>query len=269
MAKGRMLNREIGMSMKFQELQSDTSRLFATWTIPHLDKNGVFYGDPQSARSAVFPMREDISNAHVESFMRDMERVGLIVRFKAAGRVWQVWPGFAHNQTYLRKDLERTSFPPPPKDSVDPDSDLRNNSVDVTGNIPPNGIEEKGIEEKGMPPPSATKKVARSVGFSAVFTEHTDERIGAYLSIVKPEISAGNIELVLKRIPEKYLGVWKDALTLWALKGYNPTGFADLFDRFDVLCNQAKAKQNGHAKNAPVLSDSQYAELTAKMEAPL
>jgi len=146
MAKGRMLNREIGMSMKFQELQSDTARLFATWTIAHLDKNGVFYGDPQSVRSAVFPMREDITNAQVTEILRDMEQVGLIVRFQAGGRTWQAWPGFAHNQTYLRKDLENTPFPAPPNTSETPKDELRKSSVDGYGNIPPNRIEGNGIE---------------------------------------------------------------------------------------------------------------------------
>lgn len=146
MAKGRMLNREVGMSMKFQELQSDTVRLFATWTIAHLDKNGVFYGDPQSVRSAVFPMREDITNADVYAILADMERVGLIVRFQSGGRTWQAWPGFTHNQTYLRKDLENTSFPHPPNTSEAPAETLRKSSVDIIGGIPPNGIERNGIE---------------------------------------------------------------------------------------------------------------------------
>ena len=36
MARGRMLNRSVSLSAKFQALPDDTSRLLATWIIPQL-----------------------------------------------------------------------------------------------------------------------------------------------------------------------------------------------------------------------------------------
>lgn len=116
MAKGRMLNRNVSLSMKFGALVNDTTRLLATWTIPHLDKRGVFHGDPQIVRSLIFPLRQDLNTHEVAAMLDDIERVGLIRRFCAAGRMWQVWPGFADNQKGLHAEREGTDFPPPPDD---------------------------------------------------------------------------------------------------------------------------------------------------------
>jgi len=119
-AKGRMLNREVCISAKFDALSSDRARMFATWTIPWLDKNGVFHATPQIVRAHVTPLREDITAANVEEILTDMERVGLIWRFEAGGRRWQVWPGFSHNQPNLRGERERTDYPIPPSARENP-----------------------------------------------------------------------------------------------------------------------------------------------------
>lgn len=116
MAKGRMLNRNVSLSMKFGALVNDTTRLLATWTIPHLDKRGVFHGDPQIVRSLIFPLRQDLNTHEVAAMLDDIERVGLIRRFTQGGRMWQVWPGFADNQKGLHAEREGTDFPPPPDD---------------------------------------------------------------------------------------------------------------------------------------------------------
>lgn len=264
MAKGRMLNREIGMSMKLQSLKDDTARLFATWTISHLDKNGVFYGDPQSARSAVFPMREDVTNAQVAGYLADMERVGLIERFEGGGRVWQAWPGFAHNQSYLRKDLENTAFPAPPQNSDDPANGLRKSSVMNDGKVPPNRREEKGregnvIEGKGSadaPPAQPKRKVS---GFAVVHTEHADERVSAYMDILaQKQITESNAETILANVTLDGLHVWRNVLTTWATNCWKPTNFAGLFERYDAEMNSLRVKaatpapnyQNGAYKNA-------------------
>ncbi len=113
MAKGRMLNVSVSASKKMDNLQSDTARLLATWTIAHLDFNGVFYADPTMVRSRVFPRRSD-SLEDIENYLQDMERVGLIVLFEADGERWQYWPGFADNQPGLRRERERSDYPLPP-----------------------------------------------------------------------------------------------------------------------------------------------------------
>lgn len=114
MARGRMLNKTVSLSTKFAALPDDTCRLLATWTIPHLDKNGVFYGEAAIVRSLIFTLREDITTAKVETYLKAMERVGLMYRFTADGHTWQVWPGFSDNQPGLREERERSDYPLPP-----------------------------------------------------------------------------------------------------------------------------------------------------------
>ena len=113
MARGRMLNTSISASKKMDEIASDTARLLATWTIAHLDLNGVFYADPAMVRSMVFPRRTDSLEA-IEGYLQDMARVGLIVLFESGGEMWQYWPGFEHNQPGLRRERERSQYPMPP-----------------------------------------------------------------------------------------------------------------------------------------------------------
>jgi hypothetical protein len=113
-ARGRMLNKKIGMNGQFNSLPTDTCRLFATWMIPHLDIRGVMHADPQTVRSLVFPRRQDVSNEMISGYLEAMAEVSLIVRFEADGEQWLYWPGFGRNQVGVRYDRELPEFPPPP-----------------------------------------------------------------------------------------------------------------------------------------------------------
>jgi len=113
MARGRMLNKTVCASKKFDDLPDDTCRLLATWTISNLDCQGVFYGDPAMVRSYVFPRRIDVTLQDIERHLLAMEEVGLIEIFYDKGDVWQYWPGFPQNQVGLRADRETKDFPGP------------------------------------------------------------------------------------------------------------------------------------------------------------
>ena len=257
MAKGRMLNRETSLSIKLNALVNDTTRLLATWTIPHLDKNGVFHADAQVVRSLVFPLRQDISTQEVAAMLDDMERVGLIRRFCAAGRMWQVWPGFEHNQPYLRRDKERTDFPTPPG-PVPPNSD---SGPDISDKIPTVSRqiptvdgekqaqleveveveEEIEVEEKARDAP-ATPPGKRISGFAVVHTEHADERVSAYMDILaQKQITETRAALITENVPPGYIDLWREILTGWAIGGdrgpYRADNMAGLFERFNAAKN--------------------------------
>ena len=253
MAKGRMLNRETSLSIKLNALVNDTTRLLATWTIPHLDKNGVFHADPQVVRSLVFPLRQDLSTQEVAAMLDDIERVGLIRRFCAVGRTWQVWPGFEHNQPYLRRDKERTDFPTPPTNGPT-DSDK---IPTVSRQIPTAGGEKQAqleveveveeeieVEEKARPvaPAAPTPAKRRPSGFASVHTAHSDARVDAYLDLLgQKQITDTNAALIMARIGRDDIELWREVLTAWAVGGergpYVPTNFTGLFDRYDSAKN--------------------------------
>lgn len=119
MAQGRFLNKTISLSEKFALLPNDTTRLIATWCIPHLDKNGVTYGDARKVRALVVPMLE-LTTAQVNEAITAMNDFGLIRLFNVNGEMWMHWPGFADNQTMSALARERTSFPEPPAELPTP-----------------------------------------------------------------------------------------------------------------------------------------------------
>ncbi len=158
MAKGRLLNQNVCISGRMDALRDDTTRLFATWTIPWLDKNGVFHATPQIVRAHIFPLKDDMTAAHVAAMLGDMERAGLIVRFESGGRMWQAWPGFAHNQPNLRGERERTEYPAPPstltvaRENPAVDGQL----PDVRGEKPAElNLTKHNLTERGGAPPAA------------------------------------------------------------------------------------------------------------------
>ena len=277
MARGRMLNKVIGVSVKFTALQDDTARLVATWTIAHLDKRGVFYGDPDTVRGYVAPMLSHLTHDRVAGILADMERVGLIERFQAGGRVWQVWPGFEHNQPYLRGEREASDFPDP-SGAVRMTAGL--NPATARGNpavagftpaevkvIEGNGIQENVNGSGAVAPPAAHPKRKVS-GFAVVHTEHADERVSAYLSILgQKQITESNAETIISRVALETLAIWRDVLTIWAIGGdrgpYNATNFAGLFERYDAEVNSRRVKsmtpapayQNGNKHALPDIID--------------
>ncbi len=149
MARGRMLNKSVGASKKFQALPDDTCRLLASWTISHLDKRGVFHADPAMVRSYVFPRRTDVTEEQIIEYLAAMQEAGLIVVFITNGDAWQYWPGFTHNQIGLRDDRETTTYPPPPDTSeaidLEPSGNLPASIPQVSRDLP---AEEKLIQEK-------------------------------------------------------------------------------------------------------------------------
>lgn len=249
MAKGRMLNRETSLSLKLNALVNDTTRLLATWTIPHLDKNGVFHADPQVVRSLVFPLRQDLSTQEVAAMLDDIERVGLIRRFCAAGRAWQVWPGFEHNQPYLRRDKERTDFPTPP--TVSDKIPTTSRQIPTAGGEKQAQLEvevevevEKEVEAEARPSaPAAPAPAKRRIsGFTVVHAEHEDPRIAAYLDLLaQKQITDTNAALVMERVGRDDIELWREVLKAWAVGGdkgpYVPTNFSGLLDRFDSAKN--------------------------------
>lgn len=171
MAKGRMINRAISMSLKFHDLPDDTCRLVATWTIPYLDVHGVFYADPLIVKGMIVPMRMDITPEHIEQYLSEMARVGLIKLYKYGGHIWQYWPGFIDNQAGLRPGKEsRPEYP----EYIHGEDIALVEQVQIQSGVSPELVrsysvpitpEKKRREEKGSP---AQAPAPRDVLFDAV-----------------------------------------------------------------------------------------------------
>lgn len=237
-----MLNRSVCNSKKFQELPDETCRLFATWTISHLDIHGVFYANPQLVRSLVFPRRDDVSNAQVAGYMDAMEAHGLIVRFESNGETWQYWPGFEHNQIGIRWDRETTEFPIPP--GWEPPKQLEL--------VPPNGGQNpaegklKEVKEKGSKPKPASDEPTRHPA------------IDVYRSKARrfPDKTAWPfIENAIKT-DQASLEFWGKVVEAYILCGWNKTnvsGMLEWFGRHEIphTTRAWGGNGNGNGKTEP------------------
>ena len=84
MPRGRFLSKSISLDEKVNALSNDTARLLFTWLIPHLDCEGRMHGDATTVKSIVFP-RRPMHTQTVERYLKEMEELGLIVRYSANG----------------------------------------------------------------------------------------------------------------------------------------------------------------------------------------
>lgn len=115
MARGRMINNKIASDAKINSLSDDTSRLAFTWLVTFADVEGRTHGDPAMVRSILFPRRDDISLARMESYIKEWQSLDLIVWYEADGDRWIQFANFDKNQPNLRKNREQPSeIPAPP-----------------------------------------------------------------------------------------------------------------------------------------------------------
>jgi len=113
MPAGRILLKSISESKKLAALKTDGARLLYTWLIPHVDVNGCFSGDVEVIKGQIFT-RLKKSDREIESFLSDLEDVGLIVRYEAEGDLFIFLPTFEEKQPHLNKDREATPRIPLP-----------------------------------------------------------------------------------------------------------------------------------------------------------
>jgi len=118
MARGRMLNKRISLNKIVNSL-SDRSQLIYTWTIAHLDKNGVIHGDPALLKSLVVPRRPDIDTTQVEVCIKEWADVGLVIWYEHEDELWLWFPTFKKNQIGLREDREADTGNPVYGDNPD------------------------------------------------------------------------------------------------------------------------------------------------------
>jgi len=124
MPQGRIILKSISESKKIATLKTDGARLLYTWLITHLDVNGSFSGDPDVVNGKVFT-RLKKSRETIESYLVDLESVGLIIRFNANGDIFLHVPDFTDKQPCLRADREgKTSIPIPTPAQLQPNSGL-------------------------------------------------------------------------------------------------------------------------------------------------
>jgi len=106
MPSGRILLKRVSESKKLSELKTDGARLLYSWLIPHVDINGCFSGDASVVNGKIFT-RLNKTIAEVEAYLKDLEKLNLIVRYSAKNDIFLQIPDFKEKQPSLRADRER------------------------------------------------------------------------------------------------------------------------------------------------------------------
>jgi len=124
MPVGRIILKSISQSKKLSGLKSHGARLLYTWLIPNLDKNGCFSGEADVIKGMIFTRLPD-TDEEIELYLDDLERVGLIIRYKVNGDMFLNVPDFEDRQPNLNKDREgKTNIPLPTPDLIQSNSRL-------------------------------------------------------------------------------------------------------------------------------------------------
>jgi hypothetical protein len=243
MAKGRIIVNEITKDKRVSELDTDTSRLAFTWLITFADREGRTHGDPAVVRSMLFPRRDDITLAQVESFLQEWHDCGLVIWYRSNGDQWVQFPSFHKHQVGFDKRHEPESvIPSPPVDS-DGTYIVRTPPVQSTGNVPPKGSEVKRSEKNmgdakepaspniddidlfgdDTPPPKPKKPPTVIPPAVQVYREVTN--------LFPAKALWENIERVVGQEPEK-LSFWKKVVKGAVAMGWNKKNIDNMINYF-------------------------------------
>jgi hypothetical protein len=119
MAKGRMINRVLTKSLKFNDGRlSDFDRLLFCLIIPFADRDGRQEGDAPIIKANCFARREDISRQMIADALKILDDVGLIGYYTVENEAFISISKFSENQTGFRYDREAVSTAPPDPSSI-------------------------------------------------------------------------------------------------------------------------------------------------------
>jgi len=115
MAKGRMINKSISKSKKFNLiLDNDFDRLLYCMLLPYADRDGRVEGDPDLVKGNIFPRRKDVSEEDITHGLENLARVGLILHYQVEGDNFIQICQFQEGQEGFRYDREKPSTIPAP-----------------------------------------------------------------------------------------------------------------------------------------------------------
>lgn len=113
MARGRMLNKTIATDKRLNKMT-----LYADWlylrAIPHLDRDGIIDGDPDTLAVTICPWRLALIADEMPSIIDEWVKSGLVVRYESGDRTALYFVGFQKNQSLEYKKEGASSFAAPP-----------------------------------------------------------------------------------------------------------------------------------------------------------
>jgi hypothetical protein len=231
MASGRFLSVSIAEDDRLSRLSLEAEYVYLK-TIPHLDRDGMISGKPGLLYSKVCPLREELFGKTAD-LIDEWVEVGLAKRFETSEGPVLFFRGFSKNNRLPHYDRERPSrFPPPPgyvrtekglklqlQDSIqDEVQELVKDEVQEL--VPVFGTEEQEQEEdqdQGKGREAQSNNTPPLPPSLLIFREFC----------TKPT-NATQTDAITSAITD--LGLWRQVLTEWSLRGYNMGNVTGLLD---------------------------------------
>lgn len=134
-----MISKSISTSQKLARV-SDFAALLYTWIIPHTDDMGRMDGDNLLIKAKVVPLRKK-SALKIECSLRELEKTGLILRYKVLRNTYLQVVDFHFFQTFKNDRGRKAEYPPHPS--------YKERTMDHVGiQSLPLSVQEKGREGK-------------------------------------------------------------------------------------------------------------------------
>lgn len=194
-----MLLTSISLSEQFADMPDADCRLIATWTIPHLDREGRVTGSPRRLRALVCPLLP-YTDADVARAVEAMCSVGVAVRYTDDSGEDVLWfPKFRKSQGGAPLDREAPSrYGAPPK-SLDSCNVMTSHDTSVLARAPAGAL-------ASLPFSSLLPDPARTDAPASVQTATPANGTAAALVEVWPELRA-DVEGLLSEWADAYPGI--------------------------------------------------------------
>lgn len=113
MAKGRMVNREIGSNERFCHMSKD-AQLFYFFVLAYLDRDGLVKGHPAVLSGMATPLHSDLRDK-AGGLINEWIAHGFAIRYEWTDGIILFFPDFRKDNQSLKYEREQpSSFPPPP-----------------------------------------------------------------------------------------------------------------------------------------------------------
>lgn len=223
MARRRMIDPSFWEDPTIGNL-SLAARLCFIGMVSHADDEGRLDVDPRYIRRAIFGFDDEITTAHVSSYLGEIrDKCRNVVFYEVTGRALACFLNWRRYQYIQKKQDSRL---PPPADATDNHSDITSLSeVSVTATVPvaPNRIEENRREKNREGNDSGTTVPPRPTDPLL-----NNPAVRAYREHFKLTPTTEQRALIAETVND--LSVWASTLKNWQLSNNKPSNVLGLVD---------------------------------------
>lgn len=256
MASGRFLSTSIAEDDRLGKLSMAAELLYLK-TIPHLDRDGMISGKAGLLWGKICPLREELIS-EMQRAIDGWIQVGLVIRMMTEQGPVLFFPGFLKNNRLTHYDRERPSrYPAPPgyvrtDNGLVPDGEPSPKEKPKAAQIPP--LSNKNVDSvqdniQDKVPELVPDELLDSVQDFALQEQDQDQdqvedkgreiaraaqrpslppSLAIFQEFFTKPVNSTQSDAITSAITD--LGLWRQVLTEWSLRGYNMGNVNGLLD---------------------------------------